>query len=116
MTRRNVATQPWPAATRASADLVPQRCTGVRGVEIDDESVLYDERDGRLHLLNWSASAVWWSINGTATVEDLATALATRFHAEADAMRGDVITLLDVLGAEQLVVAVEPAAARSNRG
>jgi hypothetical protein len=109
MARRSGSFAPWPAAaTAASAEharLVPRRRKGVHGVEIDDESVLYDERDGRLHLLNWSASAVWWSIDGVATVDDLATGLAARFHAETPAMRSDVVTLLGVLGAEQLVVA-----------
>jgi hypothetical protein len=101
--------------------LVPRRRAGVRGVEIDDESVLYDERDDRLHLLNWSASAVWWAIDGTATVDDLATDLAGRFHAQPDAMRSDVVALLDVLGAEHLVVAAgsfraQGSEARGNHG
>jgi hypothetical protein len=113
MVRRSTI-EAWPADESARVDLVPRRHRGVRGVEIDDESVLYDERDGRLHLLNWSASAVWWSIDGIATVDTLAVDLANRFHADPDAMRTDVITLLDVLGAQQLIVAVQPARSGSN--
>jgi hypothetical protein len=114
MAGRRPAAGPWPRGAARTAPLVPRRRAGVRGVEIDDESVLYDERDGRLHLLNWSASAVWWSIDGTATVDDLAADLAARFHAQPDAMRSDVVALLDVLGAEHLVVAAGSARTRGS--
>jgi len=84
----------------------PRRRADVHGVELDDESVLYDARNDRLHLLNWSASAVWWSLDGRATVDELATGLATRFHAEPAVMRADLVTLLERLGSEELVEAV----------
>jgi hypothetical protein len=103
----------WAATSANEAGLVPRRRKDVRGVEIDDESVLYDERDGRLHLLNWSASAVWWSIDGSSSVDELATDLARRFHAEREAMRADVLALLGVLGEKQLVEAVRSRSRRS---
>lgn len=109
MARRTEPAAVWPATPATGAGdtmLVPRRNKNVRGVEIDDESVLYDERNGRVHLLNWSASAVWWSIDGASSVDELATDLAGRFHADTQAMRSDLLTLLDVLGAEQLVEAV----------
>jgi hypothetical protein len=87
-------------------DVVPRRRRSVHGVEIDSESVLYDARNGRLHLLNWSASAVWWSIDGTSSVEELAVDLAERFGAAREAMRSDLQKLLGVLAEEQLVDAV----------
>lgn len=89
-----------------TAGPAPRRRADVHGVELDDESVLYDTRNDRLHLLNWSASAVWWSIDGRAGVGELAAGLADRFHAEPDVMRTDVLTLLERLGSEELVEAV----------
>ena len=109
---RRPAPATWPAS---DAELVPRRRKGVHGVELDDESVLYDDRNDRLHLLNWSASAVWWALDGTSSVDDLTNDLARRFHAERDAMRSDVLTLLGVLGEMQLVEAVRSPSPRSTR-
>jgi hypothetical protein len=105
--RRDLAPQ-WTQldSVDGSSRPAPRRRADVHGVELDDESVLYDERNDRLHFLNWSASAVWWSIDGRASVDDLAAELADRFHAEPDVMRTDVATLLERLGSEELVEAV----------
>jgi len=113
MARRARTAAPWPATGAAEPTLVPERNPRVSGVEIDDESVLYDARDGRLHILNWSASAVWWALDGRTSIDELAADLAGRFHAERAAMRSDIVTLLGVLGAESLVDAVP---ARPPRG
>ena len=114
MVRRRTEPAPdWPAdptsatgAGRADPALVPRHRAAVHGVEIDDESVLYDERNDRLHFLNWSASAVWWAIDGRANVDELAGTLAQRFHAESEVMRTDVLALLGVLGEQHLVEVV----------
>jgi hypothetical protein len=109
---RRTQTTAWPADPGAAREIVPRRRDGVHGVEIDSESVLYDEHNGRLHLLNWSASAVWWSIDGIATADQLAADLAEVFAASHDAMRADVLALLAMLG-ERLLV--EPVTTRSRR-
>lgn len=113
MARRTENVAAWPTTGAVEPSLVPKRNPSVSGVEIDDESVLYDERDGRLHILNWSASAVWWALDGRTSIDQLAADLAGRFHAERAAMRSDIVTLLGVLGAESLVDAVP---ARPPRG
>ena len=112
MKRRDLAPE-WTPHDSVTAHVVPRRRAGVHGVELDDESVLYDTRSDRLHHLNWSASAVWWAIDGRATADDLALALARRFQAEPGVMAADVRKLLEVLGAQRLVEAVRaPEAAR----
>jgi hypothetical protein len=103
--RRDLAPE-WTPHDSVTADSVPRRRADVHGVELDDESVLYDVRTDRLHLLNWSASAVWWSIDGRATADDLAGRLAERFRAEPDVMTSDVRRLLEALGAQRLIDAV----------
>jgi PqqD family protein of HPr-rel-A system len=95
-------------------DVVPRRRKSVHGVEIDSESVLYDARNGSLHLLNSSASAVWWSIDGTSSVDELAAGLAERFGASHELMRSDLLTLLGVLAEEQLVDAVRSGSAKDS--
>jgi Coenzyme PQQ synthesis protein D (PqqD) len=102
MARRSESTA-WPANRAVRGAVVPRRRDCVHGVEIDSESVLYDEHNGRLHFLNWSASAVWWSIDGRSSADDLATDLAARFNASDVAMRDDVLRLLAMLGSQQLI-------------
>jgi hypothetical protein len=103
--RRDLAPE-WTPHDSVSTGSVPRRRDDVHGVELDGESVLYDARADRLHLLNWSASAVWWSIDGRATADDLARRLAARFHTEPDVMTSDVRKLLEALGAQRLVEAI----------
>jgi hypothetical protein len=96
----------------ADGALVPRRRACVHGVELDSESVLYDEKSGRLHYLNWSASAVWWSIDGVTSADGLAGDLAARFSdvnqpgASPTALRDDVLRLLGMLGSQELIEAV----------
>jgi hypothetical protein len=112
MARRTAA---WPAnPAEVDVAIVPRRRTGVHGVEIDSESVLYDARRARLHHLNWSASAVWWSIDGTTSIDQLAAELAGRFGTTNDVMRSDLLALLGVLGEQQLVDAVRARTPRAS--
>jgi len=114
-----VAAMAWPENGAAGGDLVPRRRACVHGVELDSESVLYDDKSGRLHFLNWSASAVWWSIDGVASANGLAAELAARFGdasepaASPSALRDDVLRLLSMLGSQELIEAVRPRAARA---
>jgi hypothetical protein len=102
----------------ADGALVPRRRACVHGVELDSESVLYDEKSGRLHYLNWSASAVWWSIDGVTSADGLAGDLAARFSdanqpgASPSALRDDVLGLLGMLGSQELIEAVGARVAR----
>jgi hypothetical protein len=109
----------WPENSTAGGDLVPRRRARVHGVELDSESVLYDDKSGRLHFLNWSASAVWWSIDGVSSANTLAADLAARFGdasepaASPAALRDDVLRLLSMLGSQELIEAVRPRAPRA---
>jgi hypothetical protein len=101
-----------PANRTIDGALVPRRRGCVHGVEIDSESVLYDERSGCLHFLNWSASAVWWSIDGISSADELAAELAGQFNASHQAMRDDVLRLLGMLASQQLIEAVRSRSSR----
>jgi hypothetical protein len=110
-TARTTATA-WPVNGAVDGALVPRRRACVHGVELDSESVLYDEKSGRLHYLNWSASAVWWSIDGLLSADALAADLTARFSdvsqpgASPTALRDDVLRLLGMLGSQELIEAV----------
>jgi hypothetical protein len=115
---RAVATT-WPANGAGGGDLVPRRRACVSGVELDSESVLYDKKSARLHFLNWSASAVWWSIDGVSSANALAAELSARFgdpnipSAAPSAMRDDVLRLLSMFGSQELIEAVGARAKRA---
>ena len=114
MARRRNA-RAWPANGTASGSAVPRRRGCVHGVEIDSESVLYDAANRRLHLLNWSASAVWWSIDGTTTADGLADDLADSLGAAHQTLRDDVSGLLAMLASRQLIEAAAPPDRRPTR-
>jgi Coenzyme PQQ synthesis protein D (PqqD) len=101
VTPRREPARAWPATDATDGALVPRRRPRVHGVEIDAESVLYDEKRGRLHLLNSSASAVWWLIDGKLSVDALAAAVADRFAEPS--VRDDVRRLLEMFGSEELI-------------
>jgi Coenzyme PQQ synthesis protein D (PqqD) len=106
VTPRRAPVRAWPTTGAADGALVPRRRPRVQGVEVDSESVLYDETSGRLHLLNSSASAVWWLIDGKTSVDALVAAVADRF---ADPnTRDDVRRLLEMLGSEELIEVAVP--------
>jgi len=72
----------------------PQRDPTVRMVSIDDEVILV-ESNGRLHVLNATASLLWECFDGTVTIAELADEIAT----EMDVARQDVLS--DTLRAAQ---------------
>jgi hypothetical protein len=115
------AASAWPGNGAIDGTAVPRRRECVHGVELDSESVLYDEKSGRLHFLNWSASAVWWSIDGISSADALAANVADRFShpsepaASPAAMRADVLGLLDALGSQELIEAVGSRPPRPDR-
>jgi hypothetical protein len=113
--RRDLAPE-WTPHDSVTPDSMPRRRDDVHGVELDGESVLYDTRSDRLHHLNWSASAVWWAIDGRTTADDLAARLADRFHAEPGVMAADVRRLLETFGTQQLVEAARTRTREGARG
>ena len=83
---------------------VPARSVTVYTVEIDDESVLLDGRDGGLHLLNPTASLVWAIVDGEATVSELASELADGFGIAPATALADLSAIVVELDATGLLV------------
>jgi PqqD family protein of HPr-rel-A system len=107
--------RPATAWSAPGGRAVPRRRPSVEGVELDSESVLFDERTGMLHFLNSSASTVWWSIDGVVSADALAADLARRFDASPQLMRDDVVGLLKLFEAQGLIVATGSGAPGSHR-
>jgi PqqD family protein of HPr-rel-A system len=59
--------------------LRPRVRTDITVTELDGEAVIYDERSGDLHHLNAPATLVLGLCDGSATVEEMSTAIAEAF-------------------------------------
>ena len=88
----------------------------VTAVELDGESVLYDETSGALHHLDAVATVVWDRLDGTATLGDLASELGTTFVTDATRVRGDLVAFARQLGHQHLLEGVAPPAAAAESG
>lgn len=69
----------------------------VRVVELDGETVLFDPVAARTVLLNGTASAVWTLLDGSRSVGDIASALATVFEVDVETIIGDVVRTVEQL-------------------
>ena len=74
-------------------------------VEIDGESVVYDEATGNLHHLNPTATVVFSLCDGTVSARELAVEIAEAFDQPTDEVERQVRRLLRELRAQGLVVA-----------
>jgi hypothetical protein len=74
-------------------------------VELDGESVLYDEMSGCLHQLD-ALATVWHRLDGTATLGDLAAELSRTFAADPGRVRRDLVTFVRQLGRQHLLEGV----------
>ena len=81
----------------------PVRRSDLVVIEVDGETVLYDERSGDLHHLDQIATIVWDGFDGRTSIAALALELAEAFHAPLDAVTGDVRTLARTLASEGLL-------------
>jgi hypothetical protein len=81
----------------------------VTAVELDGETVLYDETSGGLHLLDAVATVVWSRLDGTATLDDLAADLSRTFGTDRERVRGDLVAFARQLAGQHLLEGVGPA-------
>jgi PqqD family protein of HPr-rel-A system len=79
------------------ADAVPRVADEIVWVEVDGETVVYDEREKQVHLLNPTASLVWSAIDGRASLAQIAGELSRAFGAEPAVVRSDVLELVGEL-------------------
>lgn len=76
------------------AEAVPRIPEEIVWVEVDGETVVYDERRKQVHLLNPTASLVWSAIDGRASLGQIAEELSGAFGAEPAVVRSDVLELV----------------------
>jgi PqqD family protein of HPr-rel-A system len=91
-----------------SGAAIPSRAPSAVAVELDGETVLFDERSGTLHLLDAVGTVVWCRLDGSTTLDDLARELATTFATDEHRVRADLVAFLQELDRQHLVEGVAP--------
>lgn len=81
----------------------------IAATELDGEVVLYDEQTGRVHVLNHSGAVVWQLLDGTASVGEIAAAIAEASGGDLDAVTFDVLALVRMLADLGVLVGFDPA-------
>ena len=89
-------TQPAPTGSEG-----PRRADGVDWLLFDGEAVLFDGE--HLHHLDPPGAAIWQALDGTRTLDQVATKLAADFGANAQQVLLDVEDLVRVFRTRSLV-------------
>jgi hypothetical protein len=77
-----------------SFDACYERTADVHAVDVDGETVVYVAATESLHLLDGTASVVWWALDNTTTLGVICDELADAFGVAAERIRGDVEPLV----------------------
>ncbi|MDP8961426.1 MAG: PqqD family protein [Actinomycetota bacterium] len=72
-------------------------------VELDGETILYQEDSGGLHVLNPTATLVWRCLDGAVSLGELAGDIAAALGADPDAVGRDLLALAQQLDDEGLL-------------
>lgn len=73
------------------------------GVELDGETILYEEDSGGLHVLNPTATLVWRCLDGAVSLGELADDIAAALGADPVAVGRDLLALAQQLDDEGLL-------------
>ena len=86
-------------------DSRPLRSPAVATEEFDGEAVLYDERDGAVHVLNATAALVWQCLDGETTIAELIAELAAAYEADEATISEGVVAMTSDLAEKGLLTA-----------
>ena len=62
--------------------LAPTKIEGLVLTEVGDESIVYDSREGKVHVLNGTGAFIWRLLDGSKTVEDVSAELADQYETD----------------------------------
>lgn len=84
---------------------MPRPRDGVASVVLDGNTVILDGQ-GRTYMLNPTGSVIWICLDGSATIDDVATDVADELHADPVVVRRDVLELTRSLARAGLLAGV----------
>lgn len=80
--------------------------TDVVAEDLDGETVIWDARDGALHILDQPATIVWQCLDGAVNVGQIARGLSDVFGVAIARMTGDVLEAVRSFGDQGLLEGV----------
>src|SRR5437588_1172297 len=89
-------------------DFVPIPREDVSGISIDGEGVVLVEGTWSVHWMNQAGVAVWESLDGLASVKQIAAQLSETFHADPATILTDVLEAVRGFGSAFLLEGVAP--------
>lgn len=104
--RNRDLSEPDSAQADADTPVRLRRVAVVQAFPLDDDLVLYDERDGRSYVLNRTGAAIWRLCDGEVALEDLVASIAAEYAEPVERVRPDVEALLTELREAGLVLAL----------
>ena len=81
-----------PEHSLIDADNVIETRREVASLEIDGETVVFDQEDGSTHVLNATAGLLWRLLDGERRLGEIADELAELFHEDAALVNQAVLT------------------------
>ena len=81
--------------------------------DVDGELALFDERDGRYHLLNGTAATIWRAIAAGGDGAGLIDQLAAHFGVKPEEIIGDIEVFIESAVARGLLLADDAKPSRS---
>ncbi len=87
-----------------------KQARGVLKQEVSGSTILFNMEDGRYFAVNDVGVRVWDLCDGTMSVSEVSAVVAQEYDAPAAAINEDVLSLLDELWNERLVVEADPPA------
>ena len=75
-------------------DSTPSRSPRVESVELDGQAVLYLESSNAMHVLNPTATVVWFCLDGNGTVSEIARDISDAFGADPETVKADVLRVV----------------------
>lgn len=91
----------------------PRPRAGLATVELDGETVIYDERTAGIHLLDKVATVIWRFLDGENTLERLARELSAAYGTDEPTVARDVLALARQLDEQDLFEPVDAEAPAS---
>jgi hypothetical protein len=79
--------------------LLPTRSADITLQRIGPEAILYDQRHGRAHVLNASATRIWELCDGHATLDDIVSTVAAAYSMPPAAVHDDVVSIVSTFRA-----------------
>jgi len=85
-------------------NLIPVRRNSVtHELDATGETVLYDEQNRQMYVLNDIGAAVWYLCDGTNDTDKIVSVLAERYKAGAESITRDVEEFLESLKSQGLI-------------